>query len=120
MSALCYGGTSPQELRSGATAIRLFGEPARKMLLERRAEQRARVAAYQQRWQHKVPRRPQRGNHHDSWAIRESYVRGGGSYIAYYATGHDLIHRRVGSGATRLGQHIGSWLAEEIKRGAKS
>lgn len=29
----------------------------------------------QRRWQSKVSRRPQRGRHHDSWAIREKYVR---------------------------------------------
>jgi hypothetical protein len=29
----------------------------------------------QRKWQTNVSRRPQRGNHHDSWSIRESYVR---------------------------------------------
>jgi hypothetical protein len=29
----------------------------------------------QRKWQTKVSRRPQRGNHHDSWSIREKYVR---------------------------------------------
>lgn len=28
----------------------------------------------QRQWQTKVSRRPQRGNHHDSWSIREKYV----------------------------------------------
>lgn len=30
----------------------------------------------QRDWQTKVSRRPQRGRHHDSWAIRERYMRG--------------------------------------------
>ena len=29
----------------------------------------------QRSWGTRVSRRPQRGNHHDSWAIRERYVR---------------------------------------------
>ena len=30
---------------------------------------------HQRMWQSKVSRRPARGRHHDSWAIREKYVR---------------------------------------------
>lgn len=33
------------------------------------------VTRTQRDWQTKVSRRPQRGNHHDSWSIREGYVR---------------------------------------------
>ena len=39
----------------------------------------------QRHWQSSVSRRPQRTRHHDSWAIRESYVRGG-SYTDYLPT----------------------------------
>lgn len=30
----------------------------------------------QRKWQNNVSRRPQRGKHHDSWAIREKHVAG--------------------------------------------
>ena len=34
-----------------------------------------RTTTLQRQWQTKVSRRPQRGRHHDSWTIREGYVR---------------------------------------------
>lgn len=34
-----------------------------------------RRTAQQRAWQCKVSRRPQRGQHHDSWGLREKYVR---------------------------------------------
>lgn len=44
--------------------------------LERRRERLEYDTVTQRKWQTKVSRRPQRGNHHDSWAIREKYVTG--------------------------------------------
>ena len=44
---------------------------------------------WQREWGTKVSKRPSRGNHHDSWATRESYVRCSGRYTDYieYAQG---------------------------------
>jgi hypothetical protein len=50
-------------------------------VLAARAEWRAWEAAAQRKWQTRVSRRPARGNHHDSWSIRESYVRYGMSRL---------------------------------------
>jgi len=44
--------------------------------LERRRERLTHDTLVQRKWQTNVSRRPQRGNHHDSWAIREKYVAG--------------------------------------------
>lgn len=49
--------------------------------LAERAQWRALLGKWQREWQSRTSRRPQRGRHHDSWAIRERYVRcsnGGG------------------------------------------
>lgn len=46
-----------------------------RMILDGRAEHRRWLTLVQRDWQTKVSRRPQRGNHHDSWSIREKYVR---------------------------------------------
>ena len=45
------------------------------MLLYKRAQYQQWVTVTQRKWQSKVSRRPQRGNHHDSYQIRERYVR---------------------------------------------
>ena len=42
---------------------------------EKREDWMRRNVLTQRDWQSKVSRRPQRGRHHDSWAIREKYVR---------------------------------------------
>ena len=55
------------------------------IIIEARAYWRARITRWQREWQSKVSRRPQRTRHHDSWALRESYVRGG-SYGDYLPT----------------------------------
>lgn len=39
----------------------------------------------QRQWQSKISRRPQRTRHHDSWSLREKYVRGG-NYSDYLPT----------------------------------
>lgn len=43
-------------------------------LTMRRRQRLTTAIVTQRRWQSKVSRRPQRGRHHDSWAIREKYV----------------------------------------------
>ena len=45
------------------------------MVLAKRAEFRTWQALVQRKWQTSTSRRPARGRHHDSWQIRESYVR---------------------------------------------
>ncbi len=42
---------------------------------ERRADWVRWQVLTQRKWQTSVSRRPQRGRHHDSWSIRERYVR---------------------------------------------
>lgn len=46
------------------------------MALARRRDRLTYQTVTQRQWQARVSRRPQRGNHHDSWAIRERYVTG--------------------------------------------
>jgi hypothetical protein len=78
MDTLITGGTDPVALRLTALAIREYGQPARDLALERRREYRLKWDAVARRWQHTSSRRMTRGNHHDSWIARESYVRGCG------------------------------------------
>lgn len=65
---------------STAMALRLarsegcYEEVAR-MALDARRSRSVRYTLWQREWQTKVSRRPQRGRHHDSWSIRENYVR---------------------------------------------
>lgn len=56
-----------------------------RIIIEARARHLAWVTVTQRKWQSKVSRRPQRTRHHDSWAIREQYVRGG-YYRSYLPT----------------------------------
>lgn len=58
----------------------------RKEILQRDTE-------WQREWGSKVSNRPGRGNHHDSWAMRESYVRCHGSYSDYLAYAHEALTR---------------------------
>jgi hypothetical protein len=48
---------------------------ARHMAMAKRAEHLRWITVTQRRWQASVSRRPARGRHHDSWSIRERYVR---------------------------------------------
>lgn len=45
------------------------------IVLAFRARWRTWLTLTQREWQAKESRRPQRGRHHDSWSIREKYVR---------------------------------------------
>lgn len=69
----------PADNLANAYAIRLArvnGDEAlvMAMIRYRRAGWLTTQTLWQRQWQTKVSRRPQRGRHHDSWAIRESYV----------------------------------------------
>jgi hypothetical protein len=55
----------------------------RRMILNARAAWKIYEQHQQRNWGSKVSRRPQRGNHHDSWATREAYVRCHGDYSDY-------------------------------------
>lgn len=78
-------GTSyPVDRAKQALLIRAARDPEERAftvraILAARADWRAWLTRCQRDWQSKVSRRPARGAHHDSWAIRESYVRGGSS-----------------------------------------
>lgn len=50
-------------------------DDARRLLMRKRAEYLTWLTRTQRHWQASVSRRPARGRHHDSWKIRESYVR---------------------------------------------
>jgi hypothetical protein len=45
------------------------------MILDARADWLAWLTRTQRHWQAAVSRRPSRGRHHDSWTLRESYMR---------------------------------------------
>ena len=50
-------------------------DDVRRVALDYRRERLDRDAMLQRHWQASVSRRPQRGRHHDSWDLREKYVR---------------------------------------------
>lgn len=83
---LCWnfiGATSSTlDLKRTALALRLakqYGPDMYALVLDaalvRRAEWRTHQVLSQRKWQTNVSRRPARGRHHDSWQIREKYVR---------------------------------------------
>ena len=45
----------------------------------------------QREWGSKVSNRPGRGNHHDSWATREKYVRCSGDYSHFLPYAHSVL-----------------------------
>jgi hypothetical protein len=47
---------------------------------------------WQRKWGTNVSRRVARGNHHDSWATREAYVRCSGRYSDHIEYAHSLIN----------------------------
>lgn len=84
--ALCWrlvaSTNGPIDRKTTAFALRLAKAYSPQMYalvldtaLTRRAEWRTRQVLNQRSWQSKVSRRPARGRHHDSWQIREKYVR---------------------------------------------
>jgi hypothetical protein len=51
----------------------------------------ARDTEWQRKWGTTVSKRPSRGNHHDSWATRERYVRCYGDYGDYLPYAHSVL-----------------------------
>jgi hypothetical protein len=51
----------------------------------------SRDTVWQRKWGTKVSRRVARGNHHDSWAIREGYMRCSGRYGDYLGYAHSVL-----------------------------
>jgi hypothetical protein len=45
------------------------------LILQARREHLTTLTLWQRKWQTNTSRRPARGRHHDSWSIREKYVR---------------------------------------------
>lgn len=71
---------SGSDLRRTALCLRLarqegIYDQVLPIVLAKRTQWRTWRTLTQRSWQTKVSRRPSRGNHHDSWQIRESYVR---------------------------------------------
>ena len=56
--------------------------------LQKRYEWLGWLSSTQRRWQSTVSKNPTKGNHHDSWATREAYLRCKGSYHDYMAEAH--------------------------------
>jgi len=48
------------------------------------------IAVNQRKWQVSVSKNPKKGNHHDSWALREQYMRCHGSYRDYMAYAQEV------------------------------
>jgi hypothetical protein len=74
--------SNPTDLKATAFALRLAKSLSPDVYanvlahaVHGRAEWRKYLLLSQRKWQTNVSHRPQRGNHHDSWAIRERYVR---------------------------------------------
>jgi len=83
---MTFSTGNPVELTMTALALRWAKdngchELALALVKAKRAERRAWLTRTQRDWQTKVSRRPARGRHHDSWRIREDFVRvGNGGY----------------------------------------
>jgi hypothetical protein len=65
----------------------------RRMVMDARASWKVEEQLRQRNWGSKVSRRPQRGNHHDSWAIREAYMRCKGDYMDHLRYAHKVQKR---------------------------
>ncbi len=73
-------GGHPLDYTRNALAIRAAREVGlesvvTEIILAKRRESLIWFTRTQRDWQTKVSRRPARGRHHDSWSIRERYVR---------------------------------------------
>jgi ribonuclease HI len=86
LHTLCWGfvkaTSNPLDLKSTALALRLAKQMGPEVYAEvlnaalvRRQEWRTWQVRAQRKWQTNTSRRPARGRHHDSWSIREKYVR---------------------------------------------
>ena len=94
-SEFITGGTNaPVDNRRNALALKLARQlgcydEVVAIIKQRRARWLTWHTLRQRQWATNVSRRPQRGRHHDSWAIRESYVRADGSdYSKHLPYGH--------------------------------
>jgi hypothetical protein len=77
---LIVAGTRyPADLARQVIALRGATDAERpivlRMILDARADWLAWLTRTQRHWQAAVSRRPSRGRHHDSWTLRESYMR---------------------------------------------
>jgi len=58
-------------------------EYVKEIYLSRRFAWIDKLSVWQRKWQSKVSKNPWKGNHYDSWATRESYIRCHGDYHDY-------------------------------------
>lgn len=80
ISYLIQRGVSFQANAANAIIVRGLEDPAeravaRELWRQRRAVWRVEQTLLQRHWQTHTSRRPSRGRNHDSWSIREKYVR---------------------------------------------
>ena len=84
-----------KQLALALTAIRAIGPDAYEYALAIvraiRKDGLTTATTRQREWGTRVSKRPGRGNHHDSWAIREGYVRGHGYYADYLDYAHRML-----------------------------
>lgn len=78
-----------------------FGDRAREVLMDKRRERLRKEVVQQRKWQTKVSRRPLRGYHSDSWAIREQYVSGHRAGAYAWAKRTHRMSRSVWDGSGR-------------------
>mgnify|MGYP003135450638 FL=1 len=64
---------------------------ATQIALDARRHTLKRNTLWQRKWGTKVSKRVGRGNHNDSWAIREGYVRCSGSWSDYIEYAHSKL-----------------------------
>jgi hypothetical protein len=76
-----------KQLAAGLAGARALGSDAYaygiELALASRKETLRRDTLWQRKWGANVSKRPGRGNHHDSWATREGYIRCSGDYRDY-------------------------------------
>ena len=76
---MAMGGLTNSPVDNRVASILIRGGVPIELVISARDCHRKEVTICQRKWQSKVSRRPSRGRHHDSWEIREKYVRVGGA-----------------------------------------
>ena len=86
---------SAKELAIALKGIKSMGSDAyayaTQVALVARKSTLQRDTLWQRQWGTKVSKRIGRGNHHDSWSIREGYVRCSGHYADYLEFAHSKL-----------------------------
>lgn len=95
-----------KQLALALRAVRAMGQDAYEyalaIVLANRQGALATATAWQREWGSRVSKRPGRGNHHDSWAIREKYIRCHGSDTDYIGYSNRVLTEHPGWEVTGL------------------